>query len=96
MWDFEARQNSPSYFEHKTNEQDPYWDKDPNGNLGPENGAFEWIPPDSKYYWQNRLCYAMHCLATHTFLTKKDILEIKRLEVEFRINFGEMKNSSKQ
>ncbi|MCL2283489.1 MAG: hypothetical protein FWC26_09255 [Fibromonadales bacterium] len=90
LWEFEGDQDHSFIFEHNENEKE--WDdKDPDGNLGPTNWAFEWIPHDSKYYWKNRFCYVMHRLGAHTnIFTLDDILEIKRLEVSFKIEFGEI------
>jgi len=96
-FEIECSQYWSSNFEH--NERKKEWfDKDPDGNLGPTNWAFEWIPHDSKYYWKRRLIYIMHVLADHTFLTLEDILEIKRLEISFKIRFGEIpvKHNSSQ
>ncbi|MDR0516607.1 MAG: hypothetical protein LBH25_06130 [Fibromonadaceae bacterium] len=65
-------------------------EKDQDGNNGPLNWALEWISRDSKYYWKHRFHYIMHILAVHTFLTLEDILKIKRINIEFKINFGEI------
>ena len=91
LWEIKCCQDGSSHFEQKEKEEE-WWDKDPDGNLGPTNWAFNWIPPESKYYWKRRFYYIMHVLADHTFLTMEDILKINRVKVEFKIYFGDIKN----
>jgi len=45
----ECDQYKSFHFEQNEEEKD-WFDKDPEGNLGSTNWAFEWIPSDSKYY----------------------------------------------
>ena len=80
-------------FEFEYDEEKNWHDKDPDGNLGPTNWAFGWIPWDSKYFWKHRFCYIMHILGNHSFLTLDDILKIKRINVKFKIDFGDTANT---
>ncbi|MCL2283487.1 MAG: hypothetical protein FWC26_09245 [Fibromonadales bacterium] len=87
LWQLECDQRGSFCFEH--DDKNEWWEKDPDGNLGPTNWACEWISRDTKYYWMHRFCYVMHILGVHTdIMSLDDILEIKYLDVEFKINMG--------